>query len=160
MGVIKQILTFFIFVAYITIGIAISIWAWRAYGAIADLASTAWRAAGFGRRESRRGEDHGRRLERDGLRLPPHPTRAVGIPAVVARRDMPLVGDVHEHPGQELERVGGLGPRRSPLRLMRAMRHRLWERACRTPDPTPKNVSGLEWHSLKAPATRRRWLKR
>ncbi len=38
---------------------------------------------------------------------------------------MPLVRSVHEHPGQELERVGGLGARRGSVGLVGAIRHRL-----------------------------------
>jgi hypothetical protein len=82
-------------------------------------------AAGLGRRESGRGDDHGRRLERGGLSLTSHPTRTVGIPARVPRGDVALVGDVHQHPGQELERVGGLGARRRALGRVRPVRHRL-----------------------------------
>ena len=75
-------------------------------------------AAGLGRREAWHGEDGGWRLERDGLRLPSQPARAIGIPAGVARRDVALVRDMHQDPGQERERVDGLGPRRWPLRLV------------------------------------------
>lgn len=38
----------------------------------------------------------------DGLRLLPHTPRAVGAPAAVPRRDVPLFGDVHQDPGKEL----------------------------------------------------------
>jgi len=41
------------------------------------------------------------------------------------RSDVPLVGDVHQYPGQELERVGGLGARRRALGLIGRVRHRL-----------------------------------
>ena len=50
-----------------------------------------------------------------GLGLPPHATGAIGIPAIVPRRDVALVGKVDPHPGQELQRVGGLGARRRTL---------------------------------------------
>ncbi len=48
-------------------------------------------------RESGRGDDHGRRLKRDGLRLTSHPARTVGVPAAKPRRDVTLVRPVHEH---------------------------------------------------------------
>ncbi len=63
-------------------------------------------AGGLGRREAWRGDDHGRWLKRDGLNLTSHPglmshpARTAGIPVVVPRRDVALVGDVHEHPGR------------------------------------------------------------
>jgi hypothetical protein len=38
---------------------------------------------------------------------------------------VPLVGDVHEDPGEELKRVGGFGPRRRTVRLVRAIGHGL-----------------------------------
>jgi len=40
-------------------------------------------ASGFGRRESWRGDDRGRRISGGGQGRPSHPPRAVGIPAVV-----------------------------------------------------------------------------
>jgi len=46
---------------------------------------------------------------------------AVGIPAVVPRRDVALIGDIDQHPGQELQRVNGLGARRRALRLIGAI---------------------------------------
>jgi hypothetical protein len=57
----------------------------------------------------------GWRLGGGGLGLPPHATGAIGIPAIVARRDVALVGRVDPHPGQELQRVSGLGARRRTL---------------------------------------------
>ncbi len=51
--------------------------------------------------------------------------RAVGVPAIVPRRDVAPVGDVDEHPRQELERVGGLGARRRTFRLVGPVRHGL-----------------------------------
>ncbi len=60
-----------------------------------------------------------------GCRLVPHATGAVGIPARVPRGAVALVGDVHQHPGQELERVGGFGARRRALGRVRPVRHRL-----------------------------------
>ena len=56
-------------------------------------------AGGLGRREAWRGDDHGRRRERDRLSLTSHPARTVGIPAVVPRGHVALVGDVHQDPG-------------------------------------------------------------
>jgi len=47
--------------------------------------------------------------------------RAVSVPARVPGRDVALVGDVHQHPGEELERVDGLGARRRALRLVGAV---------------------------------------
>jgi hypothetical protein len=64
---------------------------------------------GLGRRQPWRGDDGGRPVRGGGRCLVPHATRAVGIPAVVPRRDVPFVGDVHEHSCQELQWVGGLG---------------------------------------------------
>jgi len=72
-------------------------------------------AGGFGRRESWRGDDQGWRIGCGGLGLTPHPARTVGVPAVVPRGDVALVGNVHEDPSEELERVGGFGPRRRAL---------------------------------------------
>jgi hypothetical protein len=66
----------------------------------------------------------GRRHGGGGLGLTPQPARAVGIPARIPCRDIPLVRNVHEHPSQELERVGGIGPRCWPIRLVGAIRHR------------------------------------
>ena len=80
-------------------------------------------AGGLGGRQSWRGDDGGRHRRRGG-RLAPHPARAVGIPAVVRCRDVPLVGDVHQHPGQELKRVHGLGARRRAFGLARPIGHR------------------------------------
>ena len=82
-------------------------------------------ATGLGWRQPWRGDDGGRPVRRGGRRLTSHAPRAVGIPATVSCRDLPLVRNVHEHPGQELERVGGLGPRRGALGLVRPVRHRL-----------------------------------
>jgi hypothetical protein len=75
-------------------------------------------AAGRSRRELWRGDDGGQHRG-GGLGVTPHPARAVGIPAIVPRRDMALVRNVYEHPGEELQRVGGLGARRWPLGLVR-----------------------------------------
>ncbi len=75
-------------------------------------------AAGLGRRESWRGDDGGQRRG-GGLGLTPHSARAAGIPAIVPRRDMPLLRNVHEHSRQELERVSGLGPRARSTRRSR-----------------------------------------
>jgi hypothetical protein len=72
-------------------------------------------AGGLGRRESWRGDDQGWRIGCGGLGLTPHPARTVGVPAVVPRGDVALVGNVHEDPSEELERVGGFGPRRRAL---------------------------------------------
>ena len=58
-------------------------------------------ASGFGRRESCGGDDEGWRIGCYGLSLSSHPARTVGVPAVVPCRDLPLVRNVHEHPGQE-----------------------------------------------------------
>jgi hypothetical protein len=81
-------------------------------------------AAGLGRRESGRGDHGGWPVRGGGCRLVPHATGAVGIPAIVPRGDVALVGDVHQHPGQELERVGGFGARRRALGLVRPVRQR------------------------------------
>ncbi len=75
-------------------------------------------AGGLRRRQSRRVHDRQRCTGRDGLLPGPHPARAVGIPAVVPRRDLALVRDVHQHPREELERVGGLGAGGGALRLV------------------------------------------
>ena len=48
-------------------------------------------ASGLGRRDSWRGDDHGRCVDCGGLSLPSHPTRTVGIPAVVPRGDATLL---------------------------------------------------------------------
>ncbi len=63
-------------------------------------------ATGLGRRESWRGDDVGQRRG-GGLALTPHPARAVGIPAIIPRRDMPFVRDMEQHPRQKRQRVGG-----------------------------------------------------
>jgi hypothetical protein len=82
-------------------------------------------AGGLGRRQPWRRDEGERPFPRGRHHLLPHATRPIGIPAVVPRRDVARVGDVHEHPGEELERVGGLGPRRRALRIVGAVRHRL-----------------------------------
>jgi hypothetical protein len=82
-------------------------------------------AVGLRRRQSWRVHDRQRCTGRDGLLLGPHPAWAVGIPAVVPRRDVALVRDVHQHPREELERVGGLRAGGGALRLVGATGHRL-----------------------------------
>ena len=64
----------------------------------------------------------GQRLKRAELEIG---AADAGGEVVVARRDVALVRDVHQEPGQELQRVHRLGPRRWPLRLVGAIRHRL-----------------------------------
>jgi hypothetical protein len=61
-----------------------------------------------------------------------HP-QAIGIPAVVPRGDVALVGDVDEHAGQELERVHNLRSRRRALGLVRPVRHGLGGAVMREP---------------------------
>ena len=90
-------------------------------------------AGGLGGRQPRRGGDHGRRSGRDGLSLTSHPPRAIGIPAVVPRRDVALVGDVHEHPGEELQPVHRLGARRRAFGLVGAIGHGLGGPVVRQP---------------------------
>ena len=65
-------------------------------------------AGGLRGRESWRGDDHGRR-RRQGFRRTPHSARAVGVPAIVPRGDVPLVRNVDQDPREELQRVDGLG---------------------------------------------------
>jgi len=43
------------------------------------------------------------------LRLAAHAARAVGVPAIVPRGDLPLVRDVDQHAREKLQRVSGLG---------------------------------------------------
>ena len=52
-------------------------------------------------------------------------TRAVGVPAIVPRGDVPLVGYVDQDAGEELQGVGCLGARGRALRFIGAVRHRL-----------------------------------
>jgi hypothetical protein len=47
------------------------------------------------------------------------------VAIVVPRGDVALVGDVDQDPGEELERVHGLGARRRALGLVGAIHHRL-----------------------------------
>ena len=61
------------------------------------------------------GDDQGWRIGCCGLGLTPHSARKVGVPTVVPRGDVALVRNVHEDAGEELERVGGFGPRRRAL---------------------------------------------
>jgi len=97
------------------------------------------------RRQPRRGDDRGRPVRCRRLRLPPHAAGAIGIPAVVPRRDVPLVGDVDQHPRQELERVHGLGARRRAVGLVRPIDHDLGGTVVREPlscDGIPCTVPG------------------
>jgi hypothetical protein len=58
---------------------------------------------------------------------------------------MPLVRDVHQHPSQELERVGRLGARRRALRLVGPVRHGLGGPVVRQPferHGIPRTVPG------------------
>gem|GEM_PF-4867544 len=65
-----------------------------------------------------RGDDRGWHCRRRGRRRAPHSAGAFGVPAIVPRRDVPLVGDVDQHAGQELERVHRLGARRRAVGLV------------------------------------------
>ena len=82
-------------------------------------------AGGLRRGQPWCGDDCGRRIGDGGLGLPPHATRAVGIPAIVPRGDVDLVGDVDQHARQRLERVHSLGARRRAVRLVRPKGHDL-----------------------------------
>lgn len=50
--------------------------------------------------------------------------RAVAISAIPSRGDVARVGDVHQHPGEELQRVHNLSARRRAVRLVRSIRRR------------------------------------
>ena len=104
-------------------------------------------AGGLRRRESGRRGDGGwpRPVCGGERRLVPRAPRAVGIPAIVPRGDVALVGDVHQHPGQERERVDGLGARRRALGLVRPVRHRRGGAVVGQPlqcDGIPRTVPG------------------
>jgi hypothetical protein len=59
----------------------------------------------LGATERARGHQHdGRVRVRWRCLPPPHPARAIGIPAVVALRDLALIGDVCEHSRQKLHK--------------------------------------------------------
>ncbi len=75
-------------------------------------------AGGLCRRQPRCGNHRRRPVRRCGRRLPPRAPWAIGIPAIVPRGDVALVRNVHQDPGQELQRVHRLGARRGPLRLV------------------------------------------
>jgi hypothetical protein len=65
-------------------------------------------AGGLRRRQLRRGHHREWPVRRGGRSLVPHATAAVGVPLVVPRGDVALVGDVDPHSRQELQRVYGL----------------------------------------------------
>ncbi len=91
------------------------------------------------------GDDRRRPVGSGRRRLLAHASRTVGIPPVVRRRDVAFVGDMAPRPGQELQRVDGLGPRRWPLRHVGAIRHRLRGPVVRQPlqrDGIPCAVPG------------------
>ena len=96
-------------------------------GPISRAGGTAARppAGGLRRRQPRRGNHRGWPVRRCWRRLPPHAPPAIGIPPVVPRGDMALVGDVDQHPRQKLQRLHGLSTRRWPFGLVRPVRHRL-----------------------------------
>jgi hypothetical protein len=81
-------------------------------------------ATGLGWRQPWRGDDGGRPVGSGRRRLLAHAPRTVGIPAVVPRGDVALIGDVHQHPGQKLQRVHGLRARRGSVGLVRPVRDR------------------------------------
>ena len=67
------------------------------------------------------------------LGLTPQPARAVGVPAVVPRGHVALVGNVDQHPRQELQGVLGFGARGGTLRRIGAVGHRLRAPVVRQP---------------------------
>ena len=79
--------------------------------------------------------------DRDGLldigasgRLAPAPPPGpAGVPAVVARHHLTRIGDVGEEPGEELERVQGLGAGRGPVGPVGAIGELLSPRGSRRP---------------------------
>jgi len=82
-------------------------------------------AGRLGRRQPGCGHHRGRIVRRGGRRLPPHAQRAIGLPAIVPRGDVPRVRHVHAHPGEALQRVHGLGARRRAPGLGRPAGHRV-----------------------------------
>ena len=62
----------------------------------------------LGGRQARRDDHRHGGIGTGGCRPAPHPARAVGIPPVVPRGDLPLVGDVGEHAREELQGLDGL----------------------------------------------------
>jgi hypothetical protein len=94
--------------------VGLSVWVAVVWGAIADRAiadrmiADRW-AAGTALTL--------RRIGRAGLHRTPSPAWPIGLPAVVPRGDAAVVGNAHEDPVQERERVGGLGPAVDPSEL-------------------------------------------